>query len=164
MGGSLCNPCPAHNEEGMMVMMMMMMKNFIPQESSFFPQGFWVLSESQVYSRVSQEELPKSKGAYNQSLHLKPYAFIFYYLSPTLNPWFLLQGKGLQHPLDHRESLQGHSHLHLRSLNFKILPCPWLQACGWWSLVHQHDPTPVARRTVLLPLQWSQSSQTRAIS
>lgn len=46
--------------------MMMMVMKIIPQESFFFPKGLSVLSESQVYSRVSQEELPKSKGAYNQ--------------------------------------------------------------------------------------------------
>lgn len=108
--GGLCIPCHARNEKGMLLLMMMIMrmimKNFIPQESFSPKAGF--LSEGQVYSRVSQEWLPKSKGAYNQQLPLKPYTFILHYLSPKLNPSFLLQGKGLQHPLDHRESLQGH--------------------------------------------------------
>lgn len=112
--GGFCIPCHACNEKGMLLMMIMIMrmimKNFIPQESFFSPKvGFSVLSESQVYSRVSQKWLPKSKGAYNQQLHLKSYSFILHYLSPKLNLSFLLQGKGLQHPLDHRESLQGHT-------------------------------------------------------
>lgn len=160
----LCNPCHAHNEKGVMIMMMMVMKIFIPQESFFFPkdsQSFLKVKFTLGYLKRSYQNL-KVPIISSYIWNHMPLLYIIWVLHYT--PHFCFREKGSRIHWATEKAYKDtptctSGHWISRSYHVSTTASMWMVVTCASTRPHTGS-----KKDSVTALQWSQPSQTRAVS